>query len=84
MPTSSTPNVTHYNGFSGANATNIIGATTNTVAGFHGTGSTQAATITDATVAAGANPTKAEYDALVGKFNAVLLALEGKGILASA
>lgn len=44
---------------------------------------TQAATIADAAVAAGANPTKAEYDALVGKFNTALAALEGVGILAS-
>ena len=45
---------------------------------------TQAATIADASAAAGAAPTKAEYDALVTKFNAVLAALEGVGILASA
>lgn len=44
---------------------------------------TQAAHIADAAVAAGANPTKAEYDALVAKYNAVLVALEGTGILAS-
>jgi len=44
---------------------------------------TQAATIADAAAAVGANPTKAEYDALVGKFNAALAALEGVGILAS-
>jgi len=44
---------------------------------------TQASHIADAAAAAGANPTKAEYDALVTKFNAVLTALEGVGILAS-
>lgn len=44
---------------------------------------TQAANITDTTAAAGANPTKAEYDALVTKFNLVLTALKNVGILAS-
>lgn len=44
---------------------------------------TQAAHIADATGAAGANPTQAEYADLVSKFNAVLLALEGVGIVAS-
>lgn len=44
---------------------------------------TQASNIVDADVAVGANPTKAEYDALVAKFNSVLAALEGIGILAS-
>ena len=38
-------------------------------------------TVADAAVAAGANPTKAEYDALVGKFNTVLAKLETSGIL---
>lgn len=42
----------------------------------------QAAHIADAAVAAGAAPDKAEYDALVGKFNALLLACERAGILA--
>lgn len=42
----------------------------------------QAAHIADGEVAAGANPTKAEYDALVGKFNALLAAVENVGILA--
>lgn len=45
-------------------------------------GSTQAH-IADAAVAAGANPTKAEYDALVGKFNLVLHALQDVEILPS-
>lgn len=44
---------------------------------------TQAATIADASAAAGANPTKAEFDALVTKFNTLLAALENVGILAS-
>ncbi len=44
---------------------------------------TQAAHIANATGAAGANPTQAEYAALVAKFNSVLLALEGAGVLAS-
>lgn len=44
---------------------------------------TQASHIADEAAAAGANPTKAEYDALVTKFNAVLAALEGVGVLAS-
>lgn len=44
---------------------------------------TQASAITDATAAAGANPTKAEYDALVTKFNALLAAVRGVGIIAS-
>jgi hypothetical protein len=41
-----------------------------------------AAAITDEVVAAGANPTKAEYDSLVGKFNALLVAARAKGIIA--
>jgi hypothetical protein len=44
---------------------------------------TQAAAITDAAVAAGATPTKAEFDALVGKFNAALAALRGLGAIAT-
>ncbi len=44
---------------------------------------TQASHIADASVAAGDAPDKAEFDAVVGKLNAVLLALEGVGILAS-
>ncbi len=44
---------------------------------------TQAAHIADAATAAGAAPDAAEFDALVGKVNAVLAALEGVGILAS-
>lgn len=44
---------------------------------------TQATNIVDAVAAAGANPTKEEYDALVTKFNAVLTALKNVGILAS-
>ena len=44
---------------------------------------TQKAHIADAAAAAGAAPDKAEFDAVVGKLNAVLLALEGVGILAS-
>lgn len=84
MATSTTPNVDFYNGPSGANATNIIGSTVDTIAGFHGVGAVQAAHITDATGAAGANPTQAEYAALVAKFNAVLVVLEGKGLVATA
>ena len=37
---------------------------------------TQSAHIADAAVAAGSTPTKAEYDALVGQFNALLVACE--------
>jgi hypothetical protein len=44
---------------------------------------TQKAHIADAAGAAGAAPDKAEFDALVAKFNLVLVALEGTGILAS-
>ncbi|MFZ3172070.1 MAG: hypothetical protein WA118_08830 [Carboxydocellales bacterium] len=44
---------------------------------------TQAAHIADAAGAAGANPTQAEYAALVAKFNSVLVALENVGVLAS-
>ena len=44
---------------------------------------TQASHIADAAVAAGAAPDKTEFDALVTKFNAVLAALEGVGVLAS-
>lgn len=43
---------------------------------------TQAAHIADAVAAAGAAPDKAEFDAVVTKLNAALLALEGVGILA--
>lgn len=43
----------------------------------------QAAAITDATGAAGANPTQAEYAALVAKFNALLTACRGVGLIAS-
>lgn len=39
--------------------------------------------IPDAVVAAGANPTKAEYDALVAKFNLVLGVLRDAGLLPS-
>lgn len=39
--------------------------------------------IPNAAVAAGANPTKAEYDALVGKFNSVLTTLRDAGLLPS-
>ena len=39
--------------------------------------------IADATAAAGANPTKAEYDALVGKFNSVLQVLKDAGLIPS-
>lgn len=39
--------------------------------------------IPNAVVAAGANPTKAEYDALVGKFNLVLGVLRDAGLLPS-
>lgn len=44
---------------------------------------TQAAHIADAAAAADAAPDKTEFDALVTKFNAVLAALEGVGVLAS-
>jgi len=44
----------------------------------------QAAAITDAVVADGANPTKAEFDALAAKFNALLLACRGVGVIAAA
>ncbi|OPZ41599.1 MAG: hypothetical protein BWY94_02367 [Actinobacteria bacterium ADurb.BinA094] len=44
---------------------------------------TQASHIADAAVAAGTAPDKAEFDAVVGKLNAVLAALEGVGVLAS-
>lgn len=37
--------------------------------------------IAAAGVAAGANPTKAEYDALVGKFNALLVSLKANGLV---
>lgn len=39
--------------------------------------------ITDATGAAGANPTQAEYAALVAKFNSLLAAARTHGIIAS-
>lgn len=42
----------------------------------------QASAITDATGAAGANPTQAEYADLVAKFNALLEACRGTGIIA--
>jgi hypothetical protein len=42
-----------------------------------------AAHIPNAAVAAGANPTKAEYDALVGKFNSVLGVLRDAELLPS-
>jgi len=44
---------------------------------------TQAAHIADVDAAAGAAPDKAEFDALATKFNALLAALEGVGILAA-
>jgi hypothetical protein len=45
---------------------------------------TQAATIADvAALTGGEAPTEAEFNALAVKFNAVLAALEGVGILAS-
>ena len=45
---------------------------------------TQAATIADvAALTGGESPTEAEFNALATKFNAVLAALEGVGILAS-
>ncbi len=44
---------------------------------------TQAAAITDAAAAAGANPTKAEYDATVGKLNALLAAARAVGLIAT-
>ena len=37
--------------------------------------------ITNAAVAAGEAPTKAEYDALVAKFNALLAVLKGNGMI---
>lgn len=39
--------------------------------------------VPNAAVAAGANPTKAEYDALVGKFNQVLTVLRDAELLPS-
>jgi len=46
---------------------------------------TQAATIADvAALTGGESPTEAEFNALAVKFNALLAALEGVGILASA
>lgn len=39
--------------------------------------------ITDATGSAGANPTQAEYAALVAKFNSLLAAARTHGIIAS-
>jgi hypothetical protein len=44
---------------------------------------TQPAAIADHAAAAGANPTKAEYDALVVKFNLTLAALRGVGLIAT-
>jgi len=45
---------------------------------------TQASTIADvAALTGGESPTEAEFNALATKFNAVLAALEGVGILAS-
>ena len=44
---------------------------------------TQPAHIADVAVAAGANPTKEEYDDLVGKFNTLLARLESYGMQAS-
>jgi len=44
---------------------------------------TQAAHIANATGAAGANPTQAEYAALVASFNALVAACQGVGILAA-
>ena len=84
MAGSSTPNTDFYNGPSGANTKNIVGATAATPAGFHGVGSVQAANIADVTGAAGANPTQAEYATVVAALNAVIAALEGKGITATA
>lgn len=37
--------------------------------------------VTNAAVAAGATPTKAEYDALVGKFNALIAELKSQGLI---
>lgn len=37
--------------------------------------------VTAANVAAGANPTKTEYDALVGKFNTLLTQLKDNGVI---
>ena len=44
---------------------------------------TQAAHIVNATGAAGANPTQAEYADLVAKFNALVAAVQGVGIVAA-
>jgi hypothetical protein len=44
----------------------------------------QAAAISDATAAAGNPPTKTEFDALVTKFNLLLAAARGVGLIASA
>jgi hypothetical protein len=43
----------------------------------------QAPAIADATGAAGANPTQAEYAALVAAFNQLLAAARGVGVIAS-
>jgi hypothetical protein len=61
-----------------------IGTATNQKLGFWNVApAVQQATIADASVAAGDPPTKAEFDALVGKFNTLLSELETIGILAS-
>jgi hypothetical protein len=44
---------------------------------------TQAAHIVNAAGAAGANPTQAEYADLVAKFNALVAAVQGVGIVAA-
>jgi len=46
--------------------------------------SSDVAVIADHTAAAGANPTKAEYDALVVKFNKVLETLRDSGLIPTA
>lgn len=71
-----TPPPTHPDGVT-------VGETTADKAGFHGTAVIQRASANGAAVstvaiaaAAGANPTKAEYDALVVRFNAALLLID--------
>jgi hypothetical protein len=49
----------------------------------HLRGTSNQAHIPNAAVAAGANPTKAEYDALVGKFNLVLGVLRDAELIPS-
>lgn len=62
-----------------------FGKISSTGLGMYGTNppATQPAHIADAAVASGANPTKVEYDALVGTVNAILARMEGFGMQAT-